>query len=678
MPPPPNSDTAEKEAPAEAIDLQGRYELLPSTPLPQLDCHGGKAYLARGVRDRRIEPFVIICKADAMSRMEIMMLVRNIENSGLMRMLDIGVVPWPDGSRRLAVVFEKPGGRRLMNQVNDAIEPMAEEFLTRLLIQPAHSALVELSGRGVTHGSVRPTNLFFRDVTSSGMVLGECVTSPIGFTQPVLFETIERGMTLPAGRGLGTVSDDLYALGVTILILLLGRNPVRNLDDETLITAKIERGTYPALVGQMRLPASITEPLRGLLADDPKQRWTLNDLDLWLNGRRLSPKQPQVPRRAIRPFEFNAQEFLHCRTLSRAFGRNPTAAALAIDSGEIDRWLKRSMSDELRAEAVNGAIETASAAGKGAGLADRLVSRVCMALDPPAPIRYKTKATMPDGIGVALAEALFGNHSTQALAEIIQGQLPMFWVNVQMDFRAEFVPLVHSFDVMRSYLEISSSGFGIERVLYELNPGMPCISPLVDQQYPLNPPELLKALDVAARRSDRPREPMDRHIAAFLCSRNRRFDEMWLAHIAPGGDPIRRSIALLNIMSETQRKYSGEVVPSLCEWMVSLLEPAINRFKNRPTRARIRKEVDAAAREGRLVELVRLVDDADSVRQDQISFDAAVREYQTAAKEIDRLSRTVRAREEIARTLGRQTAAIASSVVGSVMMAGLVVFYWVL
>ncbi|HYD31229.1 MAG TPA: serine/threonine protein kinase [Azospirillaceae bacterium] len=671
-----DTQTAEKEA--EAIELGGRYEIFPSHPLTHLDNAAGQAFAARGIKERRVEPFVLICTASAMSRMETIQLMRSVETLGLMRMLDAGVIRWPDGSRRLALVFEKPAGKRLMSALQDVIDPMPEEVLTRLVIQPAHSALVELSGRGITHGGIRPTNMFYRDITSSGLMIGECISSPCGYNQPLLFETIERGMALPAGRGLGTVSDDLYALGVTILMLLLGRNPVKHLDDDTLMQMKIERGTYPALVGQMRLSFTITEPLRGFLTDDPKQRWTLTDLDLWLNGRRLSPKQPQVPKRAVRPFEFHGEEYLYCRTLSRAFGRFPQQAAIAIDSGDLDRWLRRSMSDEIRANSVTGAIETASAAGKTANLADRLVARVSMALDPPAPIRYKTKSVMPDGIGPALQEAFIKGENYQPLAEIISGQLPMFWVNVQNDFKPEFVPLVHTFDMMRGYIEAATPGYGIERVLYELNQGMPCISPIVYDQFPLNPPDMIAALDVAARKADRPREPIDRHVAAFFAARNRRFDEVFLAQITPGIEPIRRCLAMLNILSETQRKYNGEPAPYLADWLVVILKPAIDRFRNRPLQEKMRKQLDQACKDGRLVELARIVDDIDQIRQDQDGFAMAKREYQAIIKELRQIEGHIGDREEMAETLGRQFAAYIAAGVGTVLAAGIILYYWVM
>ena len=105
-----------------------------------------------------------------------------------------------------------------------------------------------------------------------------------------------------------------------------------------------------------------------------------------------------------------------------------------------------------------------------------MVARVCIALDPPAPLRYRGQFLMLDGFGGALAEASVKGDGVQALAQAITAQLPMFWVNMQAESKAEFVPLIQSFEMMRGFLEKPAPGFGIERVLYELNPAMPCVS----------------------------------------------------------------------------------------------------------------------------------------------------------------------------------------------------------
>lgn len=663
-------------ASAEPVRLGERYEVLPGGALPHLNAAAGTAFTARALRDKRTEPFALICSGTVLPRTDVIATVSNMDNTTVMRLLDYGVVDWaPDRMRRFVMIFEKPAGRRIMSSLSDTMDPMPEDTLTRQILHPIVGALKEMASRGLVHGAIRPTNMFYRDLTSGVLMLGECVSSTPGYGQPSVLETVERGMAAPGGRGQGTTADDLYSLGVSLVFLLLGRNPVAAYDDEQILQAKIERGSYPALIGQMRLPLGITEVIRGLLVDDPKQRWTLNDLDLWLSGRRLSPKQPQVPRRAARPLEFQGQEYWHCRTLARAIGRYPAAAAPVIESGELDKWLRRSMGDDARADAVATAVQTASAAGKGGTASDRLVARVCMALDPPAPIRYRNRSVMPDGLGPALAEAFLRNESPQSIAEILGNQLPMFWVNVQHDFKPEFVPLVHTFDQLRGFLDRSTPSLGIERVLYEMNPTMPCVSPLVVRQYPITPQDVLRALDWAGSGGDRAREPMDRHIAAFFACRHRRTEDLLYTQIAPNTEPLRRTIAMLTILADVQARTGTEPLPHLAQWMRSLLEPAFRRFHSRPHQEEVRKQAESAANGGRLAELLKIVDDPDSLRKDKTDFEAAQIAYREASGEIERLRATVRDREGIIQGSGRQVAAIASSLVSTVLVAGIIVFY---
>lgn len=671
---------AQPTAPAgpifDPVKLGERYEILPSSPLQGLNSPGGAAFAARGLRDKRTEPFAVICSGTVLPRSDVASTIANLDTNTVMRLLDWGVVDWtPDKCRRYALVFEKPGGRRLLNAISDVVEPMPEDVLTRAVLTPVVHALREMSGRGVTHGGIRPTNMFYRDLTAANIVLGECVSSSPGFAQPMLFETIERGMATPSGRGHGSPADDMYALGVTILVLLLGRNPLGAMEDEQILQAKIERGSYPALVGQIRLPLAITEVVRGLLVDDPKQRWNVNDLDLWLSGRRLSPKQPQVARRGARPLEYQGQELWFARTVARALGRNPATATPIIENGELDKWLRRSLADDARADAVAHAIQTATAASKGGSVADRLVARVCMALDPSAPIRYKNRAVMIDGMGAALAEAFLRSDNPQPVAEMIGNQLPMFWANVQSDFRPEFVPLVQMFDQLRGFLDRSAHGLGLERVLYEMNPAMPCASPMTIKYYPLTPIELLRALEWSASGGDRGREPVDRHVAAFLACRHKKTDEMLYSQLGQSVDPLRRYIAMLTILADVQARTGAEGLPHLCAWMVSLLEPVFKRFHNRHKQAEVRKMAETASHQGRLSDLLKICDDPDALKQDGKGFEKAQVVFREATAEIDKLKVAINNKTSIIEGTGRQAAAVISSLLSTVLVAAIIFFY---
>ena len=191
-------------------------------------------------------------------------------------------------------------------------------------------------------------------------------------------------------------------------------------------------------------------------------------------------------------------------------------------------------------------------------------------------------------------------------------------------------PLVQAFDALRTQLERLGSGYGIERVLYELNPMMPCYSAMVRNHMVTSANELLSALEEVAGQPGRPREPMDRHIAAFLIARYRKLDERLIVLTTPGGEDLRRIPALLNVLADVQKRFGPASLPNLCAWMVELMGPAIERFHSRAHRERLQNEATRMAHEGNLAVLLKLIDDPAAIRKDEIEFAKARRLFQLA------------------------------------------------
>src|SRR3546814_19623601 len=77
-------------------------------------------------------------------------------------------------------------------------------------------------------------------------------------------------------------------------------------------------------------------------------------------------------------------------------------------------------------------------------------------------------------------------------------------------------------------LNQTGPGFGLERVLYELNPSIHCRSPLIEHLYVTRIEELVPALERAAANRDRGGRPMDRHIASFAVARSPDVDERFV------------------------------------------------------------------------------------------------------------------------------------------------------
>ncbi|MBI1273838.1 MAG: serine/threonine protein kinase [Alphaproteobacteria bacterium] len=640
---------------SDKVALGVKCEILPSYPQPLHDSTGGPAFAARLKGSSRADLLGYICNSGYPARSDIAQMLRAIDNRSFIKNIDGQVVQWPDGKRYYAFVTERPAAPRYYTDLQSVRQPLHEDIVGRQFVAPLTSALSDIEAAGTAHGAVRLTNIYWQEGGSTPPQLGECLSVPSGIGQPLLFESPERAVCPPPNRGPAQTCDDMYGLGVCAALMTLGQNPMRQLDDQTMLRMKLERGSFNSFMGNVRLTSSLTELLRGLLADDPRARWDIEDLEQWVNGRRLTPKPAEFGRKSTRSFTFADKEYSQAKTIARAMTQNIAAAVKVLETDALDSWLRRSLGDEARADDLAFALETVKAKGKTPRYEDLLVTHVSMALDPIAPIMYRGVNVMPGGIASALADAVRTNGNVQVLGEIIGNQLATFWVNLQKEAKTELVPLSQSIEKVKPHIEKNSYGSGVERAAYELNPALPCLSPMILSQYVLAPKELLPALESISRSSARPREPMDRHIAAWCIVRARKTDRTF-APLGMSDNPQQRGLALINLFADMQSRYGPERLPGLSQWIYPLAEPVVHRFHNRQLQETLREQLKLAAERGSFAMLAKLVDDPRMVQKDEQEFEAASLLHAAAAREIRTLERQIKNHKETADKYGRPAA----------------------
>ena len=103
-----------------------------------------------------------------------------------------------------------------------------------------------------------------------------------------------------------------------------------NQNRKQILSEKLELGSYAAITGSENLPLSLLEPLRGMLGDDPQQRWGPEEIDLWLSGRKMSPQQKRAGKRGQTPFAFMGRHYQSVRQLADAFTKHIPEGAKAI------------------------------------------------------------------------------------------------------------------------------------------------------------------------------------------------------------------------------------------------------------------------------------------------------------------------------------------------------------
>jgi eukaryotic-like serine/threonine-protein kinase len=653
--------------PGGAVVVSDRYQIEPDRPLPELDYGSSKAFAATELRDAKRGLYAVLPDPAMSLRFDAITSIRRIDNNNLIRFLGWDVVDWPiDNRRRPALIFERPHGPRLFPAPDAKIEPFREEPLVRRVMQPLCQVLEEFAFLNLPHRNIRAENLYYdgADPLRSPIMLGECVSSPPGYLQPVVYETIECGMAHPAGRGAGSASNDFYALGVTLAFLMAGRNPFAGMTDEQVVDLKLAKGSYAVFVNGQRIPSGMIEVFRGLLNDDANERWGLIQLQGWLGGRRASPKQQMVPGKASRPIEIAGHSYMSARAVSEAMSRHWDEGLALLQSGELDQWLRRGLADEDRIEAVN----TAKTAGSEEDeINDVTLARVCIALDPVGLVRLRNFRTMIDGVGGLLAVGLRDEAMRDAFTTIAKAGIVSFCLQMISRPRPDTLRAVSTFERISPVVHREEIGFGIERALYALNPNSSCRSPMFESDYVAELDRLIPALDRLARTKGSAFDSLiDRHIAAFVGARLKANIVPELRELRDAKDHVGYALPAARILSLVQLQTASDPAPALCAAVATMLEPSLARFHNRNTRDVIRGGMREVATTGRLSNLVAIADDATALELDEQAFRVAAKDYAVTVKRLERLEYERVNRTAISHSISSQVASLLSGVAATI------------
>jgi eukaryotic-like serine/threonine-protein kinase len=663
------------------VVLKDRFEIDDSVPLAEFDSPTAKAFKCVGRTAEYGDLIALICDPKIPMRSETMEALRGFPGVGLLKFIDSGVVNWSSNNRRQpALIFDIPGGTRVFESMASVIQPLSDDELIKGFLAPAVNTLRELSARGISHRNIRPDNLYYSDSSERLIMLGECLSAPPGYNQPLHFEALECAMADDTGRGEGAIGDDLFALGVTLLCLLIGRNPVANIaDPHQYIFDRINLGSYANIVGVHRIQMNMMELLRGLLADDTRERWSVRDVQLWLGGRRLTPKQVKLPPKAARPLAIGGMDHENVRSAAHGLGRNWGIGGDIARGQDFDNWIRRSLNDETVVENLNRVVGAAQAIQASPKADDaRLVTRISMALDPAAPLRHKGFSTHIDGIGPTLAMGFTNENVRENVAEFINGRFLSQWMALQSRTKSEILQIYSVLEKLPGMLNQPGPGFGIERCLYELNPYGHCMSSMIDHLYITKPEELVPALEAVAHGDDLPPIPMDRHVAGFLAARSEEIDDRILRPLSalderPAGDALK----VLRILARVQSVYRNGASPGLCAWFQALTKPAVNSFHNLKMRQQVESAVNRASETGFLNELLKIFDDAKAVQRDEQGYLRAQHEHSQCSAQMAQMNLSLQSRENLASELGEQVAAVISGVIGSIGATTAIIIYLV-
>lgn len=640
-------------------------EIFPDKSRPDLASVATQAFEAK---DRRFggEQFALLCRNSRVPRVTNIASYKAIRSPHLLKLIEAGVIDWkPEGRQKLALVFESPGGRKMMETPDSKPLRMHEERLIPAIILPVLNVLQEFRRADMMHGAISLDNMFITGTTGSeSVVLGECLSTAAFFRLHPLYETIERGMAQASGRGQGSMKDDLYALGICIAQVVRGINLAAGKTALQITNAKMQGGSLHFATGGDRLPGNIGDFLRGVLNDDETQRWDLDEAMRWAEGRRINSKPQYVPVKAARPFLFRDDKYWDLRSIAAAFAAHPQDAASVLEKDQFAQWIKRNFEDKALELRLSKVWEKEKGSSR-----ERIVAAITMALDPRAPLRYKELAIFPTGLGVALAEAMSRQDEVQSHAEMIATQMFSTWVQQRFDELPEASAIITLYEKCRSFLVQKMPVYGIERVLYMLDKEVVCMSPLLLNYVVLGPGSLLLALEDIAKKPDRPESILDRHMMAFISVREPKMIDPHLGHVI-SRDRGYHLVGVARTLAAIQRRFNTGPVPGVGGWLISMLTPAIERFNDRDLRTELTKRMNKLANDGNLASILDLIDNAALVQDDIQRFVLARREFGGLTRERQHIEQQLKRRGSFGKSSGRQVALVFSASLASLCLVG--------
>lgn len=620
------------------LNLSDRFSIHTESPIKELTNLTSRAFEVRDGKQKQ-DVYALILQNSLPIRFKAVQQLQQFFSPNFTNIIDSGFTDVARGEfGTYSVILEKPRGTKLSEYlaglkatVGEVKPPnkilMSEDFITNEIVAPINEVLKLFAENDVFHGRINHENIFINPAVAGSLHLGECISEPCGFSQIAQYESVERAQSMPLGKGNSTIANDYFALGVLVIYCIFGELPGRNLEPNEFIAQRLQKGTYNAYLGMLELPPQLTDLLRGLLTDQAEDRWGYEQVFSWVRGKKFNLIRPKFRKESIRDYEFAGIAHNSKRQLAHTYFLNWDNAASDLRDKKISKWLELSVNDKPTADNILSLVAaTGGEKSRNRADDDELVAKALITLDPLSPIRYRNISAHIDGIGAVLANAWMRQNQPeiQTFKEVIRLNL--------IDFKAVHESFTQKIDRwvlqrLQNYIKINSLGFGIERCLYDLNPSLPCQSPIMATQFVVDINQLLYFLNDNASKLGSS-DPVDRHVAAFVASKLDITQEIKLKTMRYIKDEkTKMHLIKLALLAFAQRKSGAARLNGLANWMLNRSKVIAEMLHSRKLRKDLLAEMKNHADHGNLEGMLHPLSNSDYFQRDHEAFMDAQRTY---------------------------------------------------
>lgn len=255
--------------------------------------------------------------------------------------------------------------------------------LREVIIPGVNAGLHALHAKGIVHRDIKPSNIFFTNNHTSVVVGDFGISSVLNTNMSVRATGMARTLGYAApetSTGYISKESDYYSFGVTLLHIVLGKDPFEGMTDMQILFQTVNEG--------LNIPSSVNSDIatliKGLTIKDRTLRWGYDEVIAWFKG--AAPALPEkgnirktLSGKEARPYRFANQYYTSLSELGRAFAGDWTNAKKHLYRGLIENYLKL-YGEDLASECMDLREMTDK---------DAAVFRLLYLLNPNAPLNWQ-------------------------------------------------------------------------------------------------------------------------------------------------------------------------------------------------------------------------------------------------------------------------------------------------
>lgn len=567
-----------------------------------------------------------------------------------------------DNTERLVVIVDGYNyNNNLLSYVekNGLISLSSSEKIIAQLTKAIH----ELSMQGIYGYNICPSNIL---MSEEGAVLNlrEFINSYPYFYEQEQYIAPEIIECLKVSRKTSTCKQDVYALGVTVFYSLSGSSPwTKFLQPEEYNEVRFENGSYKYLMSKQKIPERFRNFLRFTMHDSALIRWDIRKIYDWLEGRADKVIYDSLSDNKY-TIGFNDKNYSNPKSLSYAMFRSWEKANKFIRDTKLLQWAGKQNLNSDALAAINSLLDMRyndPSVNSGSTYSQKLC-KLFSILDPSGALRYEMMSVSAESIPETLHYLQISKRKVlvEQLIKIMQDK---GWKDYPNNNSAGYLgeDKGDKFHSLSNNINNSSLYNNNERLIYSLNPYLPCLSSVLDGKYVTDIKGLLMALDSYAEKKPN-NFHLDRHVFAFVAAKlvlNDDIAPVILPSFPKFADhALVKNLSIINLLHQYEPEVS---IVNLCKALgLELIKLSEEYLHNAEFKKNVSAKIETVAQEGNISNIIAIFSNQQEFINDHNGYYEACKKVGFLEEEILRLHTQTNTFNAEAILLGQKTTVFVS------------------